>query len=191
MNASPFLNWLLRTSWQASILVVLILAVQWLFRRRLNARWQYALWLLVVARLAVPSLPASSWSVFNVVHYAAGTTAVARTASEVARPTMSIPGTGWVAEAPPIPGSVDRGRFELPPTVAPAVFDGQRLVRNAAIVWLAGLLLLGGRAIGQNIVFVRRLRTANTVTDAETLALFVRCKEVMGVRKPSLQSAFQ
>jgi hypothetical protein len=104
---------------------------------------------------------------------------------------MSIPVTGWIAETLPIPERVDRGRFELPPTVAPAVVDGPRLERNAAIVWLAGLLLLGGRAIGQNIVFMRRLRTANTVTDAETLALFVRCKEVMGVRKPSLQRAFQ
>jgi len=44
MNVLPFLNWLLRTSWQASVLVLLVLAAQWLFRRRLNAHWQFTLW---------------------------------------------------------------------------------------------------------------------------------------------------
>jgi beta-lactamase regulating signal transducer with metallopeptidase domain/uncharacterized GH25 family protein/peroxiredoxin len=175
MKASLFLNWLLRTSWQASILVVLVLVAQWLARRRLNARWQYALWLLVVVRLAMPSLPASSWSVFNAVHYTAPMTAPA--------PTMATPDVGLVAGTPRNPESVERGRVEPLPVVAPAVFDKQRLMRNSAIVWLAGLLLLGGRALGQNIVFVRRIRHAKTVTDEATLALFTRCKEVMRVSK--------
>jgi beta-lactamase regulating signal transducer with metallopeptidase domain/peroxiredoxin len=190
MNAPPFFNWLLRTSWQASILVVLVLAVQWLFRRRLSAGWQYALWFLVVVRLALPSMPASSWSLFNVVHYAAATPAPPRTDAEAARPAMpiappasslSVPGS--VTEAPHLPRFLERKRAELSPAAAPAWSDKQRLMRNAAIVWLAGLLLLGGRAVGQNFVFMRRLRNAKAETNAGTLALFARCKEVMGVSK--------
>ncbi len=187
MNTSPFLNWLLRTSWQASVLVLLVLAAQWLFRGRLNARWQYALWLLVVARLAMPSLPTSSWSVFNVVHYAARETAAPRTNSDMPKATLPITVPELVTDLRTVPENLERGHIESisrSMAVPSAVFDKQHLMRNAAVVWLAGLLLLGGRAIGQNMAFVRRLRNAKAVTDAEMLAVFVRCKQVMGVSSP-------
>ncbi len=67
-----FVVWLLRTSWQAAVLVILILAVQWLFRNRLSARWKYALWVVVVVRLAVPYSPESPVSIFNVAMIGAG-----------------------------------------------------------------------------------------------------------------------
>src|SRR5512136_2454147 len=59
------LPWLLKASWQAAVLIVLVLGVQWTFGRRLAPRWRYALWLLVVARLAVPWTIPSSLSLFN------------------------------------------------------------------------------------------------------------------------------
>lgn len=57
--------WIWETSWQASVLVALVLLVQWLFGRKLAPRWRYGLWLLVVARLALPVAPESPLSVFN------------------------------------------------------------------------------------------------------------------------------
>lgn len=38
--------WLLRTSWQASVLVGLVLLAQWLFSKKLSPGWRYALWML-------------------------------------------------------------------------------------------------------------------------------------------------
>jgi len=38
-----FAGWLLRTSFQASIVVALVLVAQWLFRKKLSPRWRYAL----------------------------------------------------------------------------------------------------------------------------------------------------
>jgi beta-lactamase regulating signal transducer with metallopeptidase domain len=184
MNASPFFDWLVRTSWQASILVLLVLAAQWPFRRRLNARWHYALWLLVVARLAMPSLPASSWSIFNVVRYPAGTTSIQRLLPETTPTSTPIPFADPVTDSRVVPENITRSQTELPHAAAPAAFDRRRLIRNAEFVWLAGLLLLAGRALGQNIVFMRRLRTARAVTDSETLALFAQCKEIMRVSGP-------
>jgi beta-lactamase regulating signal transducer with metallopeptidase domain len=60
MNMTPFLAWLLRASWQAALLALLVLAAQWAFQKRLTARWRYALWLLVLARLALPAAPSSA-----------------------------------------------------------------------------------------------------------------------------------
>jgi len=51
MNAHPVMetsvNWLLNDSFQAGLLVLLILLVQRLFRRQLTSRWRFALWWLV------------------------------------------------------------------------------------------------------------------------------------------------
>ena len=64
-SSHPVWHWLLKCSAQAAVLVLLVLLVQWLFRKRLAPRWRYALWFLVVARLALPVSPQSAWSIFN------------------------------------------------------------------------------------------------------------------------------
>jgi beta-lactamase regulating signal transducer with metallopeptidase domain/ankyrin repeat protein len=58
-------TWLLQASWQASVLVALVLLLQLALRGRLNPRWHHALWLLVVARLVLPVLPESALSLFQ------------------------------------------------------------------------------------------------------------------------------
>jgi len=42
-TTGPFLVWLWRASWQASVLIVLVLLAQWLLRRQLAPRWRHAL----------------------------------------------------------------------------------------------------------------------------------------------------
>ena len=59
------LSVLLRHSWQAGVLIVLVLAVQWALGRRISPRWRYSLWLLVVARLLWPWTIPSPVSLFN------------------------------------------------------------------------------------------------------------------------------
>ena len=68
---------LLKASWQAAVLILLVLAVQWIFGRRLSPRWRYSLWLLVVARLALPWTIPSSVSVFNFLSFTRASAAVA------------------------------------------------------------------------------------------------------------------
>src|SRR3954465_14072328 len=56
---------LLRASWQAGILAIIILLLQWLAASRISARWRYNLWMLVVLRLLLPIVPSTQWSVHN------------------------------------------------------------------------------------------------------------------------------
>jgi len=58
---------LLKMSGQAAILILLVLAAQWLCGRRLQPRWRCALWLLVLFRLALPWTIPSPASLFNVL----------------------------------------------------------------------------------------------------------------------------
>ena len=63
---SSLFKWVLVSSAQASVLVCIILSVQWALGRKLQPRWRHALWLLLVARLCLPWAPESALSVFNV-----------------------------------------------------------------------------------------------------------------------------
>ena len=59
-------TWTLRASWHASILVVVVLLIQQLFRKQLTATWRYTLWFAVLIRLAVPFMPSSPISPLNI-----------------------------------------------------------------------------------------------------------------------------
>src|ERR1039458_8189555 len=72
------LPWLLKASGQAAVLILLVLTVQWAFGRQLGPRWRYGLWLLVVARLALPWTIPSSVSVFNLLNLPNASAAVAK-----------------------------------------------------------------------------------------------------------------
>ncbi len=65
MTTPQFLLVLGRSSVEAGVLTLLILAAQKIFRRQLAPRWRCALWLLVAARLLVPVSVNSVTSLFN------------------------------------------------------------------------------------------------------------------------------
>ena len=62
-------GWLLQTTWQAAVVTVIILLVQFLLRRRLSPAWRHGLWFLLVARLLMPMTPSSAVSVFNLANW--------------------------------------------------------------------------------------------------------------------------
>jgi len=94
MNAQDLLTALGRTSLQAGVLVLVILAVQWVFQRQLTARWRAALWLLVVARLVLPFSPESALSIFNLLPKWNRSKAAAPMGDHATGDTTAFPGTG-------------------------------------------------------------------------------------------------
>jgi hypothetical protein len=67
MNVSTFLDWLLRSTCQASLLICLVLGLQWALHRWMGVRTRYLLWMLVVIRLALPWAPQSRLSLYNLL----------------------------------------------------------------------------------------------------------------------------
>lgn len=64
-GTSPLALWVATTSFQAAVLVVLILVARWALGKWLSPGWRSALWLLVLVRLALPAAPQSDLSLFN------------------------------------------------------------------------------------------------------------------------------
>src|SRR5688500_5471432 len=136
--SEPLAAWLVRTSWQALVLVVIVAGLQWVFGKLLTPRWKYALWMLVVVRLLMPAAPSSSWSVFSVPIPRVPLAASRIDTRDVAEPQA----TGGVTvrivktfDGDVVPAPDDSGKA----AVAPATFDWRRAL---LAVWLAGAILL-------------------------------------------------
>ncbi|MDB5305488.1 MAG: hypothetical protein JWM97_3037, partial [Phycisphaerales bacterium] len=119
------LAWVARASWQASVVAALVLLAQFLLRGRVSARWRYNLWLLVVARLLLPSMPGTRFSPFNWLHFNTAAQVVA--SPEILR--TSVASATPVRRVPPFAVGAMSARIELPrdQTVAaeniPAISD--------------------------------------------------------------------
>ncbi len=114
-------------SWQASLIVLAVLAVQSTLGRWLNPRWKSALWLLVLIRLLLPVLPETPWS----AHQLVPTPVPVEVSSVIRTTTDSL-----------IPDS---------PTDVP----GLNLIQALAAIWLTGVAIWGASLLWINLRFSR------------------------------------
>ncbi len=198
-SAIGAIGWVIPTSLQASVLVVLVLVVQALFRRKLTPRWSYALWFVVVVRLVMPVAPSSSFSVFNLLtlpeNLASPMIALFEQQASELTPDYVAP----INVSVEIPRNTS-APITPPGTTAPslppnAVGDGsgsigllrdvwQGVWGRVATVWIAGMLALGVCMIAGNVSLLRRVRRCRPVTDAAVLNELEDCKERLGVTTP-------
>lgn len=192
LNSMEWLEGLLRASWQAGLLVLVVLALRAVFKEKLAPKWRHVLWFLVVARLALPLTVESPWSAFNLLSSSAKPVAVAPTRfapslkiSEQAsvvpenRPEgVSIPDEALFA---PVAARTEISPRSIAPVAsAPASF---RWAHWFMRIWLAGIAVLGLRLALAVVLFTRRMKHATPVEDAAALALLSECARMAGVRR--------
>ena len=152
---------LLKMSGEASILILIVLAAQWLLGRRLKPRWRYALWLLVLLRLALPWTIPSPASLFNVLKMPAA----AHQAQLEISPVQTVDVSNLNAEA---------AAASLPSSG----------VHWLAWLWATGAFLLASCAVISQYRFHRRVGRLRPLIDEPTLSLLEDCKALMGVSTP-------
>ena len=194
MDPFPYLEplavWLWKTSWQASVLVLLVLIAQSLFRKRISPQWSYALWLLVVVRLMLPISPESSWSLFNLTSGSREPVAAAQAdrGFPASAPDESVPfasETSFIPLAPDERPSTSREATPVQPSrTSPQWGSWQTILMG---VWLSGAFVLTLRMALINLRFARSLRCARPIEDTEIIDLFEQCRADAGLRRrPSL-----
>lgn len=184
------MDWLLRVSGQAAVLVILIVLVQALGREKITVRWRYALWLLLVLRLALPVQVPSRFSLFNLTQFRPKAV-TDRLGDPVTPPVTGRTETPLKAPSGAADATTVATSAAVPP--APALSGQQQREMTAAdaggwkawlpLLWLAGVAVLVLRIVVQNFIFHRRLRWAPTVTDTQAWQTLEHCREVMGVRQ--------
>jgi beta-lactamase regulating signal transducer with metallopeptidase domain len=168
---------LLKASWQGGVLILLVLAVQWALRGRLNPRWRYGLWLLVMIRLALPWTLPSRASLFNLVHFSGGSLWLAQTGSRSGNSGSSSSqiNTNIQAEQP---GT--KSGLRQPVWARHLSSDLNWLLA----LWLAGVLALATYLLVIHLRLSRSIRRHRPLIDSPVLNLLEDCKQQMGVRVP-------
>jgi len=168
MQLLRFFDWLLWTTIQGSMLVVLIVLIQKILRRRLPASWHYFVWTLLLIRLAMPWLPESKMSIFNLVPRSVQQGRIIESFSE----SRNTDGMGFYMH----PQSADtRETTDESETVS------VRFVRALPVLWLFGTVLIAGYVCMRNISMWRTVKRERPITDQKILDLLEDCKMQMGI----------
>ncbi len=200
-RTEEFLTWLLNHSLQAGLLVVLVLLVQWIFRRQLTSRWRFALWWVVLVRLLLPVGPQSAVSLFNYFH-PVSTTPYYQTTQSLSHPQQKAqirmrsntlfvvnnivaPNTQpEVASAQPAVTPFEKASSTAPTAPLPHSRNYRDLILPAAIVsWLAGMALLAIFVMAQILRFQWRLSHSTVPAESSSVDLLRDCQREFGVTR--------
>jgi beta-lactamase regulating signal transducer with metallopeptidase domain len=202
IHLSPFMNWLLRATWQSSVVILLVLGVQWLFRHQLSAKWRYRLWWLVLLRLVLPVSPPSSFSIFNYVtprlpaNFAAESAstrpATVPNVSHATQPVSASARGKTLDKAAEAPNSAreDAGEYGGLRMVLLGLgsysFGSQCLMFLLLVLWPAGVVILVLKILRQNLGFALRVLQTPPITTPEILEILDDCKRLLDISTPIL-----
>lgn len=183
-----FLDWLFRTSWQVAALVLLILALQRVLGNRLSPRWRYALWWIVVLRLALPPISIAG---IDLEQSLAAEPAPRPVAEAVApAPEALVPVTAappiTVEPAPATPPTPPAADPAIDPEVTPGLAAASPgLPANLILLglWIAGVIGLLVFTLIREALAASRLSYAPPVRYPELTTLVDRCRAEAGIRR--------
>ena len=167
--------WLFKTSLKASVLVALILIIQLVFRRKLSARWQYGLWLLLIIRLILPFDIESRFSLFNLMP-AQNTQLLQATNPAEAISTPNIELTNFN-----VPATSAQIETEVPPAQQNFNLSTKEIL---ALVWLLGLIAILLYTFICNFKLWRKIRLQSSSSSPLLYQLLEQCKKQMKITRP-------
>lgn len=192
-NLLLFFGWVIRGSFMAGIMIVLVLMLQFLLKNKIEARWRYWLWFPVVIRLLLPWAPESSLSLYNVLSLEA-------IVPGIHQQTQVSPlwkETGRISAAIHVERSIHpeaSGTSEVP---APSLesgavqdsgywWNGFKQIGFTNILmsgWLAGVLLLAAKTVYDQLRLKQALRTGRKIDTPSLSAVFHETKQQLGVKQ--------
>ena len=190
MNALDSLfDWMLAASLRASVLVLVVFVARALTKKRLPARWRYALWLPVLAALVLPEIPLLPAPAMKNAPPAEmqvqplpapPITAPAQPVKVFTLPAASVGAPVVVVEKNP---SVPVAAPDVPLAVAatpPAPFPWRKILVSA---WLLGFLLAVGIVGGSYLLTLRRIRRRAVPAAPELLERIASLSRSVGLRR--------
>jgi len=183
MDLEPVFFWLLCATAQASVLVCLILLLQWALGRRLGAYGRCFLWLILLVFLALSWTARGTGLDAHLPWSAAKDRVWSRVYGSDRADGASVAGNGFVASHEAHIQRVDEVMIgkRLPWPAARGL--NARAIRIVTLIWLAGAGVLAGSVALAHFRLHRALAGASHVTDRHVLALLDDCKRLMGARK--------
>jgi bla regulator protein BlaR1 len=167
-NLNTIAEWVFINTLKASVLVGLILLIQYLFRRRIPAKWHYALWLVLIARLLLPAGFESQLSLYNLLNDRPETI---ENFSHTFTQTVWQSSVGLRIQEEPLSESIPSQNASL------------TIVDVLVIVWAIGVLMFIFFTFTGNIKFWLRIRKRELVNNNKILLTFNDCLQRMHIRR--------
>ncbi len=187
--------WFLDATAAASVVLLLVLAVQRLLRRRLSPRLVHALWLLVLLRLLVPVFPDSPVSIFHLLQLgkASKQTVVLEPLAENRLPSEMVENLHYAAfpktqmHPPLMEGSQQPANVparQADEGTEQAGLSYSLALRLAAVAWLAGAAALILYVAAFSVKMGRQRRRLELLTDPQIVSIIEDCRLRLGIREP-------
>jgi beta-lactamase regulating signal transducer with metallopeptidase domain len=163
--------WVLRTSIEASVLILLVLGIERLAGDRLGARVRHALWMVVLVRLFLPVAPPSPVSMFNWL-------------PELRLPSVPAPAAPDPTVAGPdgnAAGGSDAARVDVEPGPRTAAV---RPTAVAAAAWIFVALALAVSVVLRSRHLLLAVRRRRALTTPHVLEMLEDCRRDLGVTVP-------
>lgn len=182
---------LLRASWQASVLIALVLLFRRVLQTKLRPEWRFWLWALVLLRLSLPYSLESSLSIFNYASF--DIPAISRSEGKVEPEPAGIKGVAATDNSTNLE-SIDTGRVPGPERAGNKKLESMpgttarpaRIESILAIVWFTGVLALTLRLCLAHRRLSVRLRRDSPGGKPALLQLFRECVQTVGLRRHPL-----
>lgn len=191
------MTWILESTVYLSVTAIIILLFKWIFKNKLSAKWHVLIWLLLAVRLVLPSLPESSFSIFN----AFDIPAVQENAQEQVRENDTVlPNADYEVNDNPIkidnttrPSNADTADvtdIQINHIPKAESFVENEKAENTAdtenmVKWVvySGSFLIFLYFIVIYIVCIRKNAGKPRTNDGETMTILDECKKKVGVKR--------
>lgn len=180
----------------STIILLLLLLFRKLFQKHLKPRVVHILWFLVLIKLLVPIAPQSSISLFNVLPQ---TLPMEWNSDQKSKQPTPLTETGSSTEIQSNDIDVKKQLPELTPNRAdepgssfvtrssqdhsPGTTNGLTWLSIGSLVWLVGLLCLGGYYLLSAIIFRKRVGNSLKIEDTKVLNVLEACKRKLNIKK--------
>ncbi|WP_195575104.1 M56 family metallopeptidase [Paenibacillus sp. 1001270B_150601_E10] len=207
--AEILFKWFVASTLTASAAAVLVLAVQYLFQRRIHARLRHALWLIVLLRLVLPVLPQSPVSMFNAVPALSDIKkAVIGFTYQLNKPDTISENSQKENMIQPYytTNETEKKHVSMPLLNTKETIEhaeagietkSHPAVRFLAIIWLTGAAILLGYNMFYWLRFQRKLKHLHPINRVDILKIAEECRNLFSIKRsvglfedPSAQSPY-
>jgi bla regulator protein BlaR1 len=164
-------NAVLITSAYAAIVGLIIVLVKGLLKNKLNAKWQYLIWIILILKLLVPFGPESTYSLFNAV------------------PEISYSSTSNLDNNTIYSDRLNTSANVIVPKEEPANIEvnperATSLRQNLIpYVWAGGMLLMLLWLTSSYLSLNRKIQRTSVAPDDRILQVYNECKIILGVKR--------
>jgi bla regulator protein BlaR1 len=188
--------WFVYATFAASIVALLVISIQKLFHRYMNARIRHALWLIVLIRLLLPVFPNSDVSIFNMVPFVTELSKAAAGIVSFVQIDLSNNGTRTNQHDELLPNDNNRlsqDYSNMEPTLSaqrmkdpePTTVQSHALgLKIIASVWLIGVVTILTYLVYCIMKMRQRFRTLRLVTDSSIMQVMDDCRAKFGISLP-------